>query len=75
MTTGLTVYSNEVCKTNHKVWEYKVVVKSIKKAMRLRKVVIAIEKTTVLAVEETCLARHYYDLGLNNRQKTLSCIE
>jgi len=72
MTTGLTVYSNEVCKANHKVWEYKVIVKSIKKAMRLR---IAIEKTTVLVVEETCLARHYYDLGLNNRQKTLSCIE
>jgi len=69
MTTGLRVYSNEVCKVSYRVWRYKVVVKSIKKTMRFRKVVMAAEKTIGLIVEETCLAGYYYNLDLNNRQK------
>ena len=73
MTRGLRFYSNKVCKASYRVWGYKVVVKSIEKTMRFRKVVIATEKTIGLTVKKTCLARHYYNL--DNRQKTLSCIK
>jgi len=40
-----------------------------------KKVVMAAENTTGLIVEKTYLAGYYYNLDLNNRQKTLSCIE
>ena len=63
ITAGLKIYSDKVYITGGGIWKYKMVVKAIEKAVRYRKVVMAIKKPAGFAIERTCLARYSEKLG------------
>ena len=58
MTVEFGFYSSKVCESGSSVQEYRLVVRSIVRAMWFRKVVTAIEKPMGFVVKEALLTRH-----------------